>query len=278
MSASLTQIDTLLDQLHGEAQAAWPTVMLPRERFAAALSARLRDDAPPAEALAQLHAADLYLACACGDGDAHGLAAFEQHCLEGLDAQLHKLGFAPHVIVDVKQDLRRRLLVGDGRAPEIRDFAGRGSLRNWVRTRAVHAAISQARRSRKETSLDDNALLDAMAAPGDPELEHLKNGYREAFKHAFDTALRRLAERDRMLLKQHFIDGLTIDELGRFYRVHRATAARMLERARAAVLAETRAQLGDRLRARPSELDSILRLIRSRLSVSLRNLMRRRRR
>jgi RNA polymerase sigma-70 factor (ECF subfamily) len=276
MSATLTeaQLQTLL----ATARATWPTLALPPERFLEYVRARLPDGVPLMQAIEQLHAADLFLACACADGDAQALALFEEHYLGVIDPALGKLGFAPDVVAEVKQELRRRLLVSDGRPPEICDFAGRGNLRGWVRTRAVHAAISMARKARKETSLDENAQLEALLVPSNPELEQLKVGYREAFARAFETALAGLDERERMILRQHVIDGLTIDELGRFYRVHRATAARMLERARQSLLMGTRAQLGERLRARPSELDSILRLIRSRISVSLRGLMRRRRR
>ena len=98
-----------------------------------------------------------------------------------------------------------------------------------------------------------------------------------SLKRAFDVALRSLPAREQTLLRQHVIDGLTIDQLGALYHVHRATAARSLERARQAILAATREQMMGKLRVRSSELDSILRLIRSKLEVSLHGLRRARR-
>jgi RNA polymerase sigma-70 factor (ECF subfamily) len=59
--------------------------------------------------------------------------------------------------------------------------------------------------------------------------------------------------------------------------VHRATAARWLEGARDAILATTRARLMERLEISPSELESIIRLVLSRLEINLRPLLRRRR-
>jgi RNA polymerase sigma-70 factor (ECF subfamily) len=143
---------------------------------------------------------------------------------------------------------------------------------------AVREALGLLRRSRREASLDDDTLLHGLVGPADAELEHAKAHYVEQFKQAFSAALRGLSARDQTLLRQHVIDGLTIDQLGALYHVHRATAARNLERARRAVLVATRARLAAVLQVKPSELDSILRLIRSRVEVTLRWLVRRRRR
>jgi hypothetical protein len=71
---------------------------------------------------------------------------------------------------------------------------------------------------------------------------------------------------------------LTIDQLGQLYHVHRATAARSLDRSRKALLNATRAQAGRAAAGEPAELDSILRMIRSRLEVSLGVLIQRRKR
>jgi RNA polymerase sigma-70 factor (ECF subfamily) len=68
------------------------------------------------------------------------------------------------------------------------------------------------------------------------------------------------------------VDGLTIDEIGALYRVHRATAARWLARAQVGLTKEIRAALIRTLNLQPAELRSVLRLIRSGLQVSLRSL------
>jgi RNA polymerase sigma-70 factor (ECF subfamily) len=143
---------------------------------------------------------------------------------------------------------------------------------------AAREAIGLLRWSRRGTPSTGDALLHSLVTSGDPELENAKAHYVEQFKQAFSAALRGLPARDRTLLRQHVIDGLTIDQLGALYHVHRATAARGLERARRAVLAATRARLSATLQVRTGELDSILRLIRSRIEVTLRWLGRRRQR
>jgi RNA polymerase sigma-70 factor (ECF subfamily) len=58
--------------------------------------------------------------------------------------------------------------------------------------------------------------------------------------------------------------------------VHRATIGRWLERARDAVLESTRAHLMDRLDVPSAEIESILRLVLSKLEISLGPLFKRR--
>jgi RNA polymerase sigma-70 factor (ECF subfamily) len=72
----------------------------------------------------------------------------------------------------------------------------------------------------------------------------------------------------------HFVDGLTIDEIGALYQVHRATAARWISGARNTLLADTRARLTARLALTPSQFDSLMRLVRSELDLSLQRLVR----
>jgi hypothetical protein len=101
----------------------------------------------------------------------------------------------------------------------------------------------------------------------------MKRQYGPAFKAAFAAAFSALAPRQRTLLRQQVLDGLTIDELGALYRVHRATAARWLERAREALLSGTRTALERELKVSATECESIMRLAQSQLHVSIRRLL-----
>ncbi|HEY0476618.1 MAG TPA: sigma-70 family RNA polymerase sigma factor, partial [Kofleriaceae bacterium] len=181
------------------------------------------------------------------------------------------------VTAEVKQDIRRRVLVGDGGPPEIGDFSGRGDLRSWIRIMAVRQALRRQRRARREVSLEDDRLLQHVVGAGSPESDHLKGSYRQEFQRAFAAALRALPDRERTLLRQHYIDALTIDELGGLYRVHRSTAARLLVRARQVLRDATRARMMAQLEVRPEDLDSIMRMIRSQMEITLRGLLRRQR-
>jgi len=261
--------DALLSEIVRAAQAAWPNVTLAPEIFVRHLHERLPPDMPADEALSQLHTTDLYLACACAEGDAQAIAAFDTHALAVIDRALAPLPVDADGVAEVKQILRHNLLVGDGRRREILDFRGRGDLRGWVRVMAVRVALAMVRRARRSETFDDALVDGAVRGNEDPELAYLKRQYGHEFKSAVTEALAGLNARERTLLRQQVIDKLSIDEIGTLYRVHRATAARWLARARQSVRTATRASLMRRLALQPAELDSILRLIGSRLEVSL---------
>lgn len=274
-----TEIDGLatscdsLEQALRAARLAWPTVDLPASAFAAHVAAKASGKA--SRALEQLHTDDLYLACACARGDPYAIAAFEAHCMGAVDDALARQRVAADTVFEIKQLLRERLLVGAERPPRIADFGGRSTLRSWLFVMATREAFAIKRRAQREVAIEDESPLYSFVSRGESELEHFKARHRDAFKQAFDLALRSLPARDQTLLRQHVLDGLTIDQLASLYRVHRSTSARSLERARKAVLASTRARLREQLGVASTELDSILRMIRSRLEVSLSGLLRR---
>jgi RNA polymerase sigma-70 factor (ECF subfamily) len=120
---------------------------------------------------------------------------------------------------------------------------------------------------------DPDAALEVASSRDDPELSYMKELYRESFRAAFRAALDGLGAREKNLLRQHFVDGLGIDALGRMYGVHRATAARWVQSAREALLAATRREFAARTRVSKRECDSLLRLVQSRFDVTLRRLI-----
>lgn len=269
-------VDEVARERYAEARRVFPMIALPAAVFIAYLTERAPAGVALELGLRQLHTTDLYLACACRQGDPRALAAFEDHCVRGLDRVLGRLGLDDDAIAEIKQQVRSRVLTG-ARA-ELADFGGRGDLRGWIRVMAVRLALQHLRRGRREQPLDEDDRLPALVAPGDLALDPAKGAYRAQFAQAFEAALHALASRDRTVLRQHYLDGLTIDELGALYRVHRSTAARLVQRARDQVIEATRARMMADLGVGSPDLDSIMRLIRSRLEISMRALLRGRRR
>lgn len=271
------ELDAVLRDIIGAAQRSYPTFRLPPDDFVAYLRERLPADIPQPLALREMHTSDLYLACACANGDVHAFAAFEERCVSHLDRALGRMGLATDVIADVKQDIRSRVLIGEGGRAEIVDFCGRGDLRGWVRVMAARHAIRRQCRARREVSVEDDELLQRMAASDNPELDYAKGLYRQEFRRAFEGAFRALPDREQMLLSLHYIDGSTLDELAGLYRVHRATVARWLARARDLVFEDTKERLMSQLDVLPQDLDSILRMVRSQIEISLQDLRARKR-
>ncbi|HEX3761335.1 MAG TPA: hypothetical protein VHW23_21715 [Kofleriaceae bacterium] len=266
--------DAVLGDVLGAAQRTFSTFCLPPDVFAAYLRARLPPDLPPPIALRRIHTSDLYLACACAHRHADAIAVFEERCLGQLDRALGRLGIDRDVVAEIKQDIRYRVLVGDGDHAEIVDFSGRGDLRGWVLVMATRQALRRQGRAHREQVTEDDELWQYLASTEPPTFDHVKDVYRREFKRAFETALRALPHREKTLLRQHYLDGATLDELAVQHRVHRATAARALGRARDMVLASTRDRLMSELHVPSKELDSILKMIWSRIEISLRALRR----
>lgn len=254
------------------AQAAAPSVSLAAEVFLPYWAQKVEPGATPSEALG-LRVADLYVACACGRGDPAALRVLETSHLPSVDAALRRMGMAAQV-QDVKQQLREQLLFSRGHgSPGIYDYAGRGGLRSWLRMMALRTALRLVQRTRGEVRLEASVLEVLAPRVEDVGLQQLKIKYRAEFESAFREAVEALPRRDRALLRRHYLEDLTIDQVGALYRVHRATAARWIAVARGRLLDETRSRLKERLKVSEKELDSIVRTIRSRLEITLRGLL-----
>jgi RNA polymerase sigma-70 factor (ECF subfamily) len=87
----------------------------------------------------------------------------------------------------------------------------------------------------------------------------------EADQAAVEDVLRDLDPCERNVLRMHMVHQLSIDEIGRTYEVHRATAARWLTSIRDRLQDETRKLLRDRLGLADRELDSLFRVVESQL-------------
>jgi len=263
---------TLADQLT-DAAATWPTVELTDARYLEHLARRVRErGSEPAERVIHtMPAADLYLAAACADGDPGAMAAFRDTLVPTLRQALGKLGTPPATIDETVQRVLVMLFVGENGPPQITGYGGRGTLRSWLRSIGVRTGRRLMGVEHKPASSDDELAI-LPAAVNDPELELLRARYRDLVRSAFAAAFSQLTERQRNVLRQYHIDGLTIDQLAMLYSVNRATTARWVAGARLAVVAATRAQLVDSFGVSASEVDSIIRLVRSQLDVSIREL------
>jgi len=262
-AAALAAWDALVDA----ARAAWPTVRFDEAKLAPLVGERIAGT-DLAVALTAAPAADVVLAACCIAQEPGAHAAFEAVLAE-VDAA-GAATRAPRDLVDeVKQLLRVQLLVAkEGKPPGISGYRGRGPLRGWVRITAIRELIRHKKKREREQPLA--ASLDALLTSGiDPALEALKAEYRSEFAIALREAIDALSPEDRTLLRQQIVDSLSIDEVGAAYGVHRATAARWLNRARAALVAATHERLAARLELPIDQIESVIRLVQSRLDASV---------
>ena len=168
---------------------------------------------------------------------------------------------------ELAQILRERLFVCGG-SPKILEYSGQGFLENWLRVTAVRTFTDAVRSGPKREVPLPESLLEVESGE-DAELSYLKTHYREQLKQAFEAAVGSLEGGARNLLRQSVVQRLTVDQIGALYGVHRATAARRVEKARADLLAATRTHLMEQLHVEENELDSIMNLLRSRMDLSV---------
>jgi RNA polymerase sigma-70 factor, ECF subfamily len=236
----------------------------PAVTFAAYLAARRSSE----EAL---HEADLELCYWALRGDAAALSTLNGKHFGALDPHLRRLGLDPGEVDDVKQVVLRTLMVADedGRA-RLEQYDGRGPLQAWLRVALVREGLKVLRKKKREVPIDEADMLLDKAAPADPELAYMKALYRDAFRAAFQESVAALGDRQKTILRQSLIDGLSIDDLAQLYNAHRATTARWVQSAREEVVTETRKRFLGKLQVSPEECDSVFRMISTHLDVTLR--------
>jgi len=264
-----TRVRAAAARVGAAGRAAWPEIAVGDDVIAARLTERVRDDAEAR--LEDLHDADLYLAIALADGDKAALRVFEDKLVPQIDVALRRMRLAGGTADEVKQALRFELLVpkDDGATAKIADYAGRGELAAWVRISATRKALKLIRRGDREETLDEILLDHWPANTADPREKHLRSQYTDQLKRAIRESFAGLEVRQRNLLRQHILDELTIDDLARIYRVHRATCARWLADARADLSKGTRKRLLAGLGMGSDQLESLLRFLDSDIELSI---------
>jgi len=263
----------VLDEHWERGAAAWPGIEVAPDRFARELARRLgaldSGDAVMA-AIAVVRSSDVYVAIAGSDGHAAAIARLHDIVAGELQQVAIKLRASSDQTTEIHAEVCRSLLDDEPSRPAaLRGYAGREDLRGYVRVIATRALIRTINRGRRDVAIGDAALFDRVLPHDDPELGVLRSRYHETVDAALRAALARLDGRARALLRYQLLDGWSIDRVGRLYGVHRATAVRWLADARDVLGNTIRDELAMRLQIATDEIDSIVRLVQSRVDMSL---------
>jgi RNA polymerase sigma-70 factor (ECF subfamily) len=261
-----SELERTLTQLHAQGAAAHPELTVPEAAFAQHLA---RCGARLAAPAGELHAADLYLACAALSGNASALDRLKAEVQPAIERYLRPLGVARSALDEVRQRAWELLLVGDAeRPPRLVVYSGRGRLHAFVGVTAQRIAFHQARHTAAEKRALEKAA-DLLGVQIDPELAVIKEHYRDLFQEAVDQAVRVLDDHERMIVRMQVVDGLALDEIANVYRVSQSTVSRRLAKARAKVTAQCRRLLRERVQLSTQEFESIFHLLMSQLHVSV---------
>lgn len=268
-------LSAAIERVREAGRAAWPGVELSSEVLATYLAERAPDETDPEKALAAMHTTDLYLACACSRGDAKAIGWLETKVLPAAEPAVARVDRDPDVIREIVHEVRVRLLVGEDGAPgRIAAYLGRGPLTSFVQVLAMRAAYS-AKRVKPVEVPDDAAALAAVPFEGeDAELARIRSELAGPFSRAFGEALAGLAPRERNVLRLYLLEGVSSESIGRMYRVHRATVARWIASIHEQLLSETRKRMSRELGLSAREVDSFMRLLVSKLEVSIATVLR----
>lgn len=250
---------TDVDALYLAGQQAWPEIAVTRERYGEALE----------HGAGSVKGADLYLAIACVDGDARAIETVRALLATEVRFAALKTTASKEQLEDVTATVSRVLFVDEPHRPAaLRAYSARGDLKSYLRVIARRELVRVVNAGRREIGVDED-IIDRMVPRSDPEISMLRERYRSDVDEALKAAIAALDDRDRALLRYAFVDGLNVDDVGKLYDVHRATAARWIAAAREQLGKNIREALAERLDISVSEVDSIVRLVQSKIDVSL---------
>jgi RNA polymerase sigma-70 factor, ECF subfamily len=255
--------EALLEQAVAEAAREYPDVTADSGAFAAHVREKAALVSPElADALGALRVSDLWLAFAAAHGDQAAIRRVDAACVTALQAAFRGRTFGGGGYEDAAQLLRLHLfLPGEEGRTKLHGYAGRGPLDAWLRVSATRLAIRFMRGDRThETVSSDGAELGELVLR-DAELSVLRSSVEPTVSEALRTAIDALEERDRALIRRHYLEGATLEELAAAEGIHRATAARWLAAIRARIARRVRQAVRGQLHISDRTCDSIVRLV-----------------
>ncbi len=217
-------------------------------------------------------AADIYLACACQEGDSAGLRWFEIKLLPGVRAAVSRFVRSPDAVDDTVQELLQRLFCGP--QPKICGYAGRGPLWKWLRIMSVRIA-QEMRHARGLAPIASSDVVEKILQEEVPrETLLVQKRYAGTIRQALTRAIEALPADDKALLRLQYLERQGIDRLAALFRAHRATMARRLQQIRRRIATDVRAQIGAHLpNLSAEEAKSLWRALRSQVHLSLSRLI-----
>jgi len=222
-----------------------------------------------AEGVDGVLAEDLFLACACAVGAPGAAARFEALHGRTIERSVARVLLDRQVRDDAAQRTRHLLLVGD--APKIATYRGRAPLGRWVSVVALRVAVSTGRAESAERRLRDKMIAVTISGD-DPESEAMVGESREKVEHAITEALGQLDHRDRLILRLHFVGGMSVRTLAGMLHLDHSTVVRRIRRVCEGllnVIASSLQQAG----IATSSLRSLVGLLESRLHISVSRLL-----
>lgn len=258
-------LEQRLNALLQQARTVYPNVAIAPEHFAEELGRRTLADENLDQLSKRIVVADLYLAAGCLHGDSKSQSHVHGMLRNLAAVHLCKLDRSPGFADDVVQELTEHMILApSGANQRLARYSAQGSLGAFLRVSLVRTGQDLLRRRKPEGNAD------AVAAPGPtPEIEHVKHRYAREFETALQSALHALQPTERAMLREHYLQSVTLEDLATRYGSSRATIARRLAATKRQIVEATL----QALRLDPSSSAApgaeLLALVESRLVLSL---------
>jgi RNA polymerase sigma-70 factor (ECF subfamily) len=247
--------DHPLWQSYVESRDKWPSIVIAFDVYHRFCARALAHAGGPNDSH---HASDLYLCAACSVRNPEAIKALERGAMATARAAIARIDNDPEFIRETLQELAVKLLVGPD--AKIQDYAGSGPLEAWLRVVATRTALDRLRKQRD----GDAHWLERSHPPSENtslESSLTRARFGEDFQRALLQAIGDLSPLERNVLRMHTVGRCSIDQIGRAYGVHRATAARWLDRAKVAVFQAVHQEFVGRRRLTESEFRNVASLL-----------------
>jgi len=271
---------SLIEEIVGAARSSHPQLTTPTDSLREVLAARFLSQPDPQGTLRGVlaHAGDLYLAIACAAGEPQAVRIFDAEIVAQTPRLVARARLTAEQLNELTQRLRLHVLVPQpGHAARLATYSGRGRLLDWYRVLALREAVLLARQeSPARTGNLEGAIEAALRQQGEAatqERAHVWHRYADAYRDALRQAICALSAADRNLLRWHFVDGLNGSQLGALLKRNRSTVHRRLLALLEQIHADVIRGLQQTLDCPQSELESLLRALRSQLDLSLSDLL-----
>lgn len=284
-----------LEQIHAQCVGAFPNFAVPFSDFREAIAnaamkylVGLETGPSPNELkrfIGELQILDLYLGLGCMRGSEQAWWEFDRQHRSFIERLTRHLvrgdADADEVIDAVYVELFGTKVTNGLRQSRFRTYTGRGTLRSWLRTTILHAAVDMYRSAKVEVPLKEWSGGDESShqelVSGDAEDSMLtsivRERYRSATIAALDHALTTLDEHETLLLLYYHVEGLKLREIARIVeeprspirrwfqrrssaqtRVHESTVMRWLNRVYRKISERFQAELAAKYGLRPEEI------------------------
>ncbi|MEO8179034.1 MAG: hypothetical protein ABI895_09395 [Deltaproteobacteria bacterium] len=212
----------------------WPSIRVSELELELHLERLGAGEEPP------IHAAEVYVCCACALGRPEARLALVSRHGDDLEALVTHLA-GPRDLPTVLEDIQHQLF--DAAPPLVADYSGRVPLASWLRVTALRRFIA----SHRARTLDSGAP----ELPGERDVTEfclwldvgpsdaaLGAGSLQRWELALTDALDALPQRDRTLLRLHVLYGVSIAALSKAYQLSKSSLRERISEYRERLLSD----------------------------------------